>query len=95
MQIAGVAEYEGTKLVIKGDQAKWFLLTFKLLELKIIVEEKNKSILYLKKVLDLDVQKNWLFLPWLSFGNGTATSSPTQKYLCLLSGPFLFTPALL
>lgn len=49
MQIAGVAEYEGTKLVIKGDQAKWFLLTFKLLELKIIVEEKNKSILYLKK----------------------------------------------
>lgn len=47
--IAGVAEYKGTKLLIEGDQAKWFLLTFKLLELKITVEEKKKSILYFKK----------------------------------------------
>lgn len=64
-QIAGVAEYKGTKLVFKGDQAKWFLLTFKLFELKIKIGKRKKCVLHLtknNKVLDLGVQKKMAIL---------------------------------
>lgn len=79
--------------MMKGDQAKWFLLTFKLFEFKIKIEDKKKSILYLKKkVLDLRVQKNLTILTVLILWEQNSNAKSHIEILMFAFRPF-FTPA--